>query len=88
MKDLKGTVIKFLPDGYAVAYMLEGEVRQVADGFVLEVPVTLYDEEWGWLDSGFIYLGLEQRYEDTVMGEVEHWLHGRARTAHATAQGT
>ena len=84
MKSLKGTVMRFLPDGYAVAYMLEGEVRQVGDGFVLEVPVTMYDEEWVWVESGFIYLGLEQRYEDTVADEVDHWL--GVRTARTPAE--
>lgn len=83
MKDLKGTVIRFLPDGYAVAYMLEGEVRSIDGAFLLEVPVILYDEEWQWLNSGVIYLGLEQRYEDTVENEMDYWLKGGARTAHA-----
>jgi hypothetical protein len=85
---LRGTIIRFLPDGYAVAYMLEGEVRSIDSKFLLEVPVILYDEEWQWLNSGVIYLGLEENHTSTVVEEVEHWLKGGARTAHTPTPAT
>ena len=84
MRELKGTVMVFLPDGIAVAYMLEGEVRHIGRTFVVEVPVTLYDEEWQWLDSSVVHLGIEDGYHSKVTDEVLYWIQGRARTTHAT----
>lgn len=77
----RGAIVRFLDDGYAVASMLEGEVRELGTEFALQVPVTLYDEEWQWLASGFIYIGLEDRYRKHVLDEMDQWVGVRtART--------
>jgi hypothetical protein len=77
VKNLKGCELVFLNDGVlAIAYNDSSVHRTREGGFLLEMPVTYYSEEWDWLDGSTIYVDSGEGIE-TARGEALAW-HRRA----------
>jgi hypothetical protein len=70
--NLESCHIRFLPDGYLVTAFGEATVEPLEDGGLLvSVPVAYYDEEWEWLEGGWVHVGAEP--QAAVVEEALYW---------------